>query len=123
MVVPKITSEDMALIYRSLSDTDKKKLKEATILVTGFAGSLGYSLLHFLDEYGEQLDIKKVYGIDNYMFGKPKWVERMVNHDLFDLRELDIISCELDFCSDADLIFHMASLASPVYYRMHPLKR
>jgi UDP-glucuronate decarboxylase len=122
LAVPKITNEDMAFIYRSLSDTEKRKLKDATILVTGFAGSLGYSLLHFYAEYGVQLGIKKIYGIDNYMFGKPKWVERIAKQDLFDLRELDIINCNLDFCGDADLIFHMASLASPVYYRRHPLE-
>ncbi len=112
----------MAFIYLSLSEADKQKLKDSTILVTGFAGSLGYSLLHFFAEYGEQLGIKKVYGIDNYMFGKPKWVERISKQTLFDLRELDIITCELEFCSNADLIFHMASLASPVYYRQYPIE-
>lgn len=122
MRMTSITLEDMAFIYDSLSDVEKQKMKGATILVTGFAGSLGYSLLHFFAEYGERLGIKKVYGIDNYMFGKPKWIERISRHTLFDLRELDVISCELDFARSADLIFHMASLASPVFYRQHPIE-
>ncbi|MDQ1147903.1 UDP-glucuronate decarboxylase [Bacillus sp. SORGH_AS 510] len=121
-MIPKISKEDMAFIFRALSDTDKQKLKDSTIFITGFAGSLGYSLLHFFAEYGEQLCIKKVYGIDNYMFGKPKWVDRISKNELFDLRELDVISCDFTSFSDADLIFHMASLASPVYYRQHPIE-
>ncbi|KEK20241.1 epimerase [Bacillus manliponensis] len=122
MDISKITREDMSFIYHSLSNADKQKLKETTIFITGFAGSLGYSLLYFFAEYGEQLGIKKVYGIDNYMFGKPKWIEYISKHPLFDLREHNVITCDFDFASSADLIFHMASLASPVYYRRHPIE-
>lgn len=120
--IPVITIEDMGYIYKSLADIDKVKLRNATILVTGFAGSLGYSLLHFLALYGEKLGIRKVYGIDNYMFGQPKWLERISKDPLFDLRRLDIITCDLEFAQKADIIFHMASLASPVYYRKHPIE-
>lgn len=122
MDISKITSEDMALIYASLTEEEKKKMKERTILVTGFAGSLGYSLLHFFAEYGSRLGVNKVYGIDNYMFGKPQWIDRISVNSLFDLREDDVITCDLEFASDADLIFHMASLASPVYYRQYPIE-
>lgn len=120
--IPTITRQDMELIHNGLSDSDKRKLKGSKILVTGFAGSLGYSLLHFFAVYGEKLGVAKVYGIDNYMFGRPKWVESVSKILNFDLRQLDITDCELDFASDADIIFHMASLASPVYYRQHPIE-
>ncbi|WP_242875976.1 NAD-dependent epimerase/dehydratase family protein [Cellulosilyticum sp. I15G10I2] len=120
--VPLITKQDVELIFNAMSNKDKEKIANSTILVTGFAGSLGYSLLHFFAVYGEQLGIRKVYGIDNYMFGKPIWLERILGYPIFDLRELDIINCDLDFASDADIIFHMASLASPVYYRKYPIQ-
>jgi UDP-glucuronate decarboxylase len=122
MKVPQITSEDMEFIFSSLNEEDKKNMKDRTILVTGFAGSLGYSLLHFFDAYGSQLGIKKVFGIDNYMFGKPKWIERICENQLFDLREYDVITCDLGFAASADSIFHMASLASPVFYRKYPIE-
>ncbi|WP_018887609.1 NAD-dependent epimerase/dehydratase family protein [Paenibacillus massiliensis] len=122
MVISNITKNDMSFIYNNLSQDDKEKLKGSTLLVTGYAGSLGYSLLHFFVEYGEVLGVKKVFGIDNYMFGKPAWVKRVSEHPLFDLRELDIINCDLEFAESADIIFHMASLASPVYYRLHPIE-
>ncbi len=120
--VPNITSEDMQYIFDSLSNFDKEKLQNATILITGFAGSLGYSLLHFFLLFGEKLGIQKVYGIDNYMFGKPNWLERISISPLFDMNELDIINCNLDFAKEVNIVFHMASLASPVYYRQHPIE-
>ncbi|WP_207131486.1 NAD-dependent epimerase/dehydratase family protein [Clostridium botulinum] len=120
--VSKITKMDMELIYNGLSNTDKDNLKDKRILITGFAGSLGYTLLNFFTLYGEKLKIKKIYGIDNFMFGNPLWVKRISNNSIFDLRELDIINCSLEFAKDADIIFHMASLASPVYYRKHPIE-
>ncbi len=46
--ISKVTKMDMELIYNGLSNIDKENLKDKKILVTGFAGSLGYSLLHFL---------------------------------------------------------------------------
>lgn len=121
-MVSAITQEDVAYIYNKLSNKEKEKLKGSNILITGFAGSLGYTLIHFFATYRKELGIKKVYGIDNYIFGKPKWLDRFSEDKLFDLRKLDIIDCELDFASEADLIFHMASLASPVYYRLHPIE-
>lgn len=120
--ISQITQMDMKLIYSGLSDMDKENLKDRNILITGFAGSLGYSLLHFLALYGKKLKVKRVFGIDNFMFGKPLWVKRISKYPIFDLRELDVISCDLEFAKDADLIFHMASLASPVYYRQHPIE-
>ncbi|AOZ93252.1 NAD-dependent epimerase/dehydratase family protein [Paenibacillus crassostreae] len=122
MQISMITQQDMKLIYDNLTPFDKSQLNGRTILVTGFAGSLGYSLIHFFAIYGEQLGIKKVYGIDNYMFGHPRWVQRILGNTLFDLREMDIVTCDLNFAEQADLIFHMASLASPVFYRKHPIE-
>lgn len=121
-MIDAITIQDMEYIYQSLSDQEKAKLKGSKILVTGFAGSLGYTLLHFFALYANKLDIKKVYGIDNYMFGEPEWISDIEPYGIFDLRKLDIINCDLEFAKDANLIFHMASLASPVYYRQHPLE-
>lgn len=122
MIIPNITKDDMLFILNNLDEKDKKELKDSVVLITGFAGSLGYTLLHFFAMHGEELGVKKVYGIDNYMFGKPGWIERIINNPLFDLRQMDIVNCGLEFAKDANIIFHMASLASPVYYRIHPIE-
>lgn len=117
-----IIKEDLNRIYMSLTEIEKNKLREQKILITGFAGSLGYMLCKFFCEYGEILNVKKVYCIDNYIFGKPDWINDIAKCNLFEIKEADIISCDLEFAKDASLIFHMASLASPVYYRLHPIE-
>ncbi|OBZ07887.1 epimerase [Bacillus sp. FJAT-27264] len=122
MNLSKITEKDIEFIHNSLSDQDKQKLTGRTILVTGFAGSLGYTLMHYFLIYGSELKIKKIFGMDNFIFGKPKWVERISKNDLFDLREIDVVKDDIDFAESADLIFHMASLASPVFYRKYPIE-
>lgn len=122
MDLTRITKEDIKFVFESLSDEERNMLRGSTILITGFAGSLGYTLLHFFAEYGDKLELTKVYGIDSYIFGKPAWIKRIAQNPLFDLRELDVITCELNFASDANLVFHMASLASPVYYRKYPIE-
>jgi len=122
LMINNITINDMEYIYNSLSDYDKEKLKGSKILVTGFAGSLGYTLLHFFALYSEKLGIGKVYGIDTYLFGKPQWLGDIEKFPIFDLNQLNITNCDLNFAKDANIIFHMASLASPIYYRQHPLE-
>ena len=121
-MINNITKVDLEFMFNKLSVPDKEKLNGARILVTGFAGSLGYTLLNFFYKYKDILNIKKVYGIDNFMFGKQEWIKNLEDKDLFDLRQLDIIKCDLTFAADANLIFHMASLASPIYYRQHPIE-
>ncbi|HEX2937837.1 MAG TPA: NAD-dependent epimerase/dehydratase family protein [Ruminiclostridium sp.] len=122
MFIAGTTKQDMKTLFNSLSDEDKARLDGSAVLVTGFAGSIGYTLLHFFALYGEALNIKKVYGIDNFMFGRPDWVKRLGDEPLFDLRGFDVTDCDLSFAADANVIFHMASLASPVYYRLHPIE-
>lgn len=117
-----IVKEDLEYIHERLSDEEKEILRGKNILVTGYAGSIGYLLLEYFRTYGDELGIGKVYGIDNYVFGKPKWLTYFQEDERFLLKELDIISCDLEFAADAQIIFHMASLASPVYYRLHPIE-
>lgn len=122
MKISDITKQDMNFVFSSLTEKEKNKFAGANILITGFAGSLGYSLLHFFALYGDELKLRKVYGVDNFMFGKPPWVERIAEDSRFDLRNADIINCDLSFARNANFVFHMASLASPVYYRLHPIE-
>ncbi|WP_113672569.1 NAD-dependent epimerase/dehydratase family protein [Vallitalea guaymasensis] len=121
-MVSNITKQDMLEILNGLTEEEKKKLSGSSILITGFAGSLGYSLLHFFLYYAKELRIKKIYGIDNYVFGQPEWLDTFKDNSIFDLRNLDITICDLEFAKDANFIFHMASLASPVYYRLYPIE-
>ena len=122
MTAKRILSEDLAYILDGLTERERGLLSEKSVFVTGFAGSLGFTLMQFFAAYGQALGIKRVYGLDNYVFGKPDWVSAFENHPLFVLKEGDVVTADFSFAADADLIFHMASLASPVYYRLHPIE-
>ncbi len=117
-----ILQEDLDFIYSQLSQSEKEKLSHKNILLTGYAGSLGYILMAFFQKYGDNLNINKIYAIDNFIFGKPVWLHSFSSDSRFILIQADITSCDLECVQDSDIIFHMASLASPVYYRLHPIE-
>lgn len=120
-----IREEDLRRVYETLTECEKEKLAGSTVLVTGCAGFLGYYFMNFFAQHGEELGVCKVIGLDNFMLGKPAWVECLSQNGLFDIRKFDIITDSLDDVSgaeDADLIIHMASIASPTFYRKFPIE-
>ena len=118
----RILSEDLQYIAEGLTERERGALSGKTVFVTGFAGSLGFMLMQFFAQYGRALGIRRVYALDNYVFGKPEWVDAIEYDPLFTIREGDVTRADFSFADDADLIFYMASLASPVYYRKHPIE-
>jgi UDP-glucuronate decarboxylase len=121
-MISKIVKEDINNIFTRLTIEERQIFMNKNIFITGFAGSLGYMILEFFKEYAKDLGINKIYGIDNYVFGKPAWLQDFQTDSRFSLVEADITNCDLEFAKDAQIIFHMASLASPVYYRQHPIE-
>jgi len=117
-----ILTEDLERVLTGLTEKEQANLNGRTVFITGFAGSLGFTMVQFFAEHGNDLGIKHVYALDNYVFGKPSWVFDIEKHPLFTVVEGDILTVDLNQFSDADLIFHMASLASPIYYRLHPIE-
>lgn len=109
----------------SLDDTEVKKLHGATILMTGCAGFLGCYFSRFFQYYREALGIKKVIGLDNFMLGLPKWVEQLQTDQSFDIAKFDIINDKISSVEGAEevnYVIHMASIASPVFYRQYPIE-
>lgn len=117
-----IILQDCHLIWDQLTNEEKKKLRNKDILITGFAGSLGYMILEFFKQYASELDIQHIYCLDNYIFGKPSWIQEFEKEERFFINQADVINCDLEFAKSAKIILHMASLASPVYYRQHPIE-
>ncbi len=118
----KIVKEDLRYIFQSLSGEEKSKLADATILITGCAGFLGYYFMKFFTEYAEILQIKKIIGLDNFMLGRPTWTETIEKNPKVTIRPFDIIKDDISTFEKADFIIHLASIASPVYYRKYPIR-
>ena len=120
-----IKEQDLELIFEMLSEKEKESFSCSTILITGCAGFLGYYFMNFFATYMRELQINKVIGLDNFMLGKPAWITELEKNDSFDVRKFDIVSdnlIDIEDTENADLVIHMASIASPTFYRKYPLE-
>lgn len=120
-----ILSLDFDHTLNGLTADERSKFKDSTILITGCGGFLGYYFMNFFGAKAGQLGIKRVIGLDNFMLGYPAWIERLSKNPLFDIRKFDIIKDRIDAIEGvdkADFIIHMASIASPVFYRQYPIE-
>jgi len=118
-------NKDIIHTLSALSCDEKSKLKDAIILITGACGFLGYYFMHFFQQTSSELGIKKIIAIDNFLLGKPAWLDKFINDPVFIIEQFDIIYDDIKnimFASSANYIIHMASIASPVYYRKYPIE-
>jgi len=86
------------------------------ILVTGAAGFLGSHLCDRLLADGHE-----VIGMDNRVSGQMPNLDDAFDHDRFSFHEHDVTEF-IHVSGDLDAVLHLASLASPVFYREHPIK-
>ena len=120
-----ILAGDIRHTLNGLTADERAKFNGATILITGCAGFLGYYMMHFFDATADELGIKKIIGLDNFMLGKPEWITKLERNPKVDIQKFDIIKDKIDTvkgAADADLIIHMASIASPMFYRPYPIE-
>ena len=121
-----IYHEDIDYIFNKLDESELAKFKDSTILITGCAGFLGFYFMSFFSKYSKDLNIKKIIGIDNFMLGTPKWIKELdesnsnVELYTFDIKKFSHI--DIKKIKDVDFVIHMASIASPTFYRKYPLE-
>lgn len=118
-----IIEQDMQYIYDRLPE--KCRFKNARIVVTGCAGFISYTVMNFFNRYFEELGIKKIIGLDNFVMGKPLWLRRIAENPMIQIVNFDVVHdslASIASLAEADYVMHMASIASPIYYRQHPLE-
>ncbi|MDR0777961.1 MAG: NAD-dependent epimerase/dehydratase family protein [Methanomassiliicoccaceae archaeon] len=116
---------DLEHTYRMLSDEERARLCGKSILITGCAGFLGFYFMHFFSHFRKELDLKNVICLDNFMLGRPDWMERFSDDKLFIIKKFDIIKDKIEDIQEAagtNHIIHMASIASPTFYRKYPIE-
>lgn len=111
-----------------ITDTLEKEfdvLSGQNLLITGGAGFLGYylvqSILHWNNCNKDKKHIK-LWIYDNFIRGVPKWLATFEQrHDIHILKHN--IATPLPNTNIAfSYIIHAASIASPTYYRLHPIE-
>lgn len=120
-----IVEEDLEYIHQSIAEGD---FDNAVILITGCAGFLGFYLVQYLVRYASSLGIQRIIGLDNFLLGAaPPWLEKLQkeNQDVFHPYKFDITQDDLKTIRDAKRathVVHMASIASPTFYRKYPIE-
>ena len=121
----KIVQQDLERIYNGLTEEERSKFQNSTVLFTGGAGFLGFYFIQFLTYYRQQLGIKKVICLDNFQVGYPAWLKELSDANQVELHIFNVITDDIATipgAEEADYIYHMASIASPLFYRKYPIE-
>lgn len=121
-----IVGEDLDFIFHKLGEEAKKKFCDSTVMITGCAGFLGFYFLQFFSRYFDDLEIKRVIGLDNFMLRRPSWLNSLDLRDgKIEIHPFDIIKESIHSVPaavHADYVVHLASIASPTFYRKYPIE-
>lgn len=121
----KIIEQDLGRIHRALSKDERARLANSTILITGAAGFLGFYFVQYFAHYSDDLGIERIICLDNFQTGRPPWMNKLAENGCIELHEFDVTKDDISQvpgAQDADYILHMASIASPLFYRKYPIE-
>ncbi len=118
-----IVTQDLRLITERLEGEFTDMAGDSLLLVGG-GGFLGYYLIQAIDAWNfthpeGQISLT-VY--DNWMRGTPQWLSRFDETDRVTIRTVDITEPLPEETTSFDWIIHAASVASPTFYREHPIE-
>lgn len=94
--------------------------KQKNVLVTGAAGFVGSHLVDALLAQGA-----RVTGVDNYLTGNKTNLTSALESENFTLIQADVINPPQMYLTDdfvPEVVFHLASPASPPLYQKHPVE-
>lgn len=104
-------------------ETEFEKMAGKSLLITGGAGFLGYYLVLAALHHNKTSDRAiKVTVWDNFVRGRPTWLANLSDDENLVVEERDLIQPLPADMAAFQWIIHAAGIASPTYYRKHPLK-
>jgi UDP-glucuronate decarboxylase len=110
-------------INEIIKRVDNTRFSGKTILLTGGGGFLGTYFVNYFTALNDLEVINKpckLYIVENFIRGVPSWFESIKNRKDVVVIEEDI-NKPLDL-PKSDFIIHAATIASPTYYRKHPIE-
>jgi nucleoside-diphosphate-sugar epimerase len=120
-----VISSDLDLIGRNLNQ-EFAQMGGKKLLITGGAGFLGYYLIQSVLYRNRKTKTNappiQVIVIDNFMRGIPTWLTDMKGDENLIVHTHDITAPLPPDIGAVQYIIHAASIASPIYYRQHPIE-
>lgn len=119
-----VIDTDLDYICENLSK-ELDQMAAGRLLITGGAGFLGYYLVQTITHWNRKVSDDKKISLtvfDNFMRGKPPWLAALADGNELTLRTHDITDPLPSDLGDMDFIIHAASIASPTFYRQHPIE-
>ena len=118
-----VVKKDLNFIVEVLKK-DFNLLSGRNLLITGGAGFLGYYLVQSILHYNDCSENKKpikLWVYDNFARGFPNWIAILKPRDDIHIIKHDITNPLPKSNIAFSYIIHAASIASPFYYRQHPI--
>jgi nucleoside-diphosphate-sugar epimerase len=119
-----VRQQDLAAMLTDL-DADLRSMSGKRLLITGGAGFLGYYLvqvpLAWNDAHPDQPPIH-VTVFDNYFRGSTAWLGELEQRPDVELYAHDVREPLPEDMGEFAFIIHAAGIASPTYYRAHPIE-
>lgn len=122
MSLNNIIQEDVRDIFLEIGGK-LKLLEGSTFLISGGGGFIGSYIMDLMKYCNDSIFIEPitVICIDNFITGVPERIKHLLGSENFKIVDSDITK-PLEFNNDVDYIVHAASIASPTFYRKHPIK-
>jgi len=119
-----IVREDLEAICGQLQ-VELRQMAGKQVLITGGAGFLGYYLVQgllYANRSCTQANPIRVTVYDNFSRGTPAWLQSLGSDPHLTLVKHDVTNPLPADMPDFEYIIHAASIASPIFYRKHPLE-
>jgi UDP-glucuronate decarboxylase len=119
-----ILRQDLDYICGNLS-AELARLAGKRLLITGGAGFLGYYLVHAALYFNRTAGKGRTIHVtvwDSFIRGRPEWLSGLARDPNLLVEKRDLIEPLPEPMPDFQWIIHAAGIASPPFYRKHPLK-
>lgn len=122
MNINRIIEEDVRNIYLEIAGV-LDNIEGSNFLISGGGGFLGAYFMDLIKFCNDNIFFEpvKVICVDNFITGVPERIKHLDDNDNFVMLKTDITK-PLDIDSDINYIINAASIASPTFYRKHPIE-
>jgi UDP-glucuronate decarboxylase len=119
-----VVADDLRSITERLSDV-LPALEGKHVLITGGGGFLGYYLVQAVLHWNaaaDPADPVRITVWENFARGVPPWLEQVSRAPELTVRERDVVTPPPADEQPYEYVVHAAGIASPTYYRRHPIE-